>query len=102
MKNYTLIVSESAISDLREIAVYVAGLYHSDSGHKYVNRILGQLAGLSYTADIIQFSRRKTVKRIHPHAKTLSVVNRRWTIVFHTAEKYVVIDRILPSKMVTD
>ena len=53
MRSYKVIVSKEALSDLDSIAAYVAGLYRPSSGHKYVNRILGQIASLAFTAVFI-------------------------------------------------
>ena len=99
MKTYKVIVSKAAVLDLDSISSYVASLYRPESGHKYVNRILGQLASLSYTADIYPSSRFATAKAVHPNARTISIINHRWTVVFHIKEQYVMIDRIIPSKM---
>ena len=41
MKTYKVIVNNEAVSDLDGISTYVAGLYRPESGHNYVNRILG-------------------------------------------------------------
>ena len=100
MKTYEVIVSSAAVLDLEEISLFVAGQYRQESGHNYVNRILGQLASLSYTADIFQYSRFDSVKAIHAKAKTISIINHRWTMVFHTDDSFVMIDRIIPSRMV--
>jgi len=102
MRSYEVIVSNEAYSDLDEMALYIAKLYRPQSGHNYVNRILGQLAALSYTADIYQFSPMMTAKRIHPQAKTMSIMNHRWTVVFHIENIYVIVDRIIPSKMMVE
>ena len=99
MRSYRVIVSKKAVSDLDSIAAYVASLYRPESGHKYVNRILGQIAELAFTADICPPSGFAIAKEVHPHAKTLSVANHRWTVVFHIFESFVVVDRIIPSKM---
>ena len=99
MRSYQVVVSNFAMADLDGIASYVASLYRPNSGHKYVNKILGQLAALSYTADVYPVSRYMEAKDIHPKAKTLSIVNHRWTVVFHVAENFVIVDRIIPSKM---
>lgn len=99
MRSYKILVSKAALSDLDGIAQYVSSLYRLESGHKYVNKILGRLASLSFTADIYQTSRFAIAKEIHPMAKTMSIINHRWTVVFHTNEDYLIIDRIIPSKM---
>ena len=46
MKIYQVVVSDEVLSELDNISTYVASLYRQDSGHKYVNRILGKLASL--------------------------------------------------------
>ncbi len=99
MRSYKILVSKAALFDLDGIAQYVSSLYRPESGHKYVNKILGRLASLSFTADIYQTSRFAIAKEIHPMAKTMSIINHRWTVVFHTNEDYLIIDRIIPSKM---
>ncbi len=102
MRNYTVIVSNEATADLDGMARYIASLYRIESGHNYVNRILGKLASLSYTADIYQFSRYATARRIHPLAKTFSIMNHKWTVVFHVDGNFVIIDRFIPSKLMVD
>ena len=102
MRVYRVIVSNKATSDLDAVAEYIATLYRPESGHNYVNRVLGQLAALSYTADVYPYSRSMTAKRIHPRAKTLSLINHRWTAVFHIERDFVIVDRLIPSKMMVD
>ena len=99
MRNYKVIISENASSDLDAMAKYISTLYRVESGHNYVNRILGQLASLSYTADIYQYSKFVIARKIHPFAKTLSIMNRKWTVVFHIESDYVMVDRFIPSKL---
>ena len=99
MRSYQIAVSNLALADLDGIAAYVASLYRPESGRRYVNKVLGQLVSLSYTADSHPLSRFAIAREIHPNAKTLSIVNHRWTVVFHIAGSFVIIDRILPSKM---
>lgn len=69
MRSYIILVSKGALSDLDGIAQYVSSLHRPESGHKYVNKILGRLASLSFTADIFQTSRFAIAKEIHPMAK---------------------------------
>jgi plasmid stabilization system protein ParE len=97
MRVYRVKVSKAVSSDLDELSLYIASLYRPESGHKYVNRILGQLASLSYTADAYQYSRFQLAKQIHPNAKSISIMNHRWTAVFHIEGDSVIVDRIMPS-----
>jgi len=52
------------------------------------------------TYEVIVRGRFASVKAIHAKAKTISIINHRWTVIFHTDDSYVMIDRIIPSKMV--
>ena len=99
---YEVIVSNKASSDLDAMAEFIASIYRPESGHKYVDRVLGQLAALSYSADAYPFSRLMSAKRIHPHAKTLSIINHRWSVIFHIDAAFVVVDRIIPSKLMAE
>ena len=100
MRTYQVIISYAVLTELEAMAQYIASIYRPDSGHKYVNRILGQLAALSYSADAYQYSRFKMAKTIHPKAKTLTIINRKWTVVFHIDGDFVIVDKIFPAKTI--
>jgi hypothetical protein len=98
MRTYHVIISYAVLTELEAMAQYIASIYRPESGHKYVNRILGQLAALSYSADAYQDSRFTLAKAIHPKAKTITIVNHKWTVVFHIDGDFVIVDRIIPAK----
>ena len=98
MHIYQVVISYEVLSELEAMAKYVASLYRPESGHNYVNRILGQLAALSYSADAYQYSRFSFAKAIHPKAKTITIINHKWTVVFHIDCDFVIVDRIIPAK----
>lgn len=98
MRTYQVIISYVVLTELEAMAQYIASIYRPESGHKYVNRILGQLAALSYSADAYQDSRFTLAKAIHPKAKTITIVNHKWTVVFHIDGDFVIVDRIIPAK----
>ena len=100
MRSYTVIVSNEAAGDLDGIAEYIASVFKSASGHNFVNRILGQIQALSYSAGTYRESPFAMVKSIHPHAKTMNIINHRWTVVFHIDGEYVVVDRIIRSSRI--
>jgi len=102
MRNYKVIVSNKATADLDSVARFIASIHRPESGHNFVNKILGKLAALSYTADIYQYSQLPSAKTIHPKAKTITILNHRWTIVFHIEKDYVMVDRIIPSKLMAN
>ena len=98
MRIYQVIISFEVLSELEAMAKYIASIYWPESGHNYVNRVLGQLAALSYSADAYQHSRFALAKAIHPKAKTISIINHKWTVVFHIDGDFVIVDKIIPSK----
>ena len=98
MRIYQVIISYEVLSELEAVAQYIASIYRPESGHNYANRILGQLAALSYSADAYQYSRFSLAKAIHPKAKTLTIINHKWTVVFHIDGDFVIVDRIIPAK----
>ena len=69
MLSYTVIVSNEAVGDLDEIANYIATVFRSASGHNFVNRILGQIQALSYSAGTYRESPYMMAKLIHPIPK---------------------------------
>ena len=82
MRSYRVIVSNEAVNDLDAIADYIAHQYKSASGHNFVNRILGQLEALSYSAETFQTSRYFVARQIHPLAKTMNVIHHRWIVIY--------------------
>ncbi len=100
MKIYQVVVSDEVLSELDNISTYVASLYRQDSGHKYVNRILGKLASLCFAAEAYPISSYSVAKKSHPKVLTMSIINHRWTVIFHIDRNLVMIDCIIPSKMI--
>lgn len=102
MRSYNIAIRRAALDDLDAVAKYISELYRPDSGHRYRLRILNKVYDLTYVADALPYSRRKSIHLIHPKAKTLAIMNHRWTVVFHVEDDYVIVDRIIPSKMIID
>ncbi len=100
MQKYDVIVSSDATTDLDEIADYIASIYRPETGHKYVDRILGKISSLSYSAGTYRISPYIMARMIHPEAKTMSIINHKWTVVFHIEQSNVIVDRIIPSSLI--
>lgn len=102
MRTYKVVYSKLAINDIDKVVDYIASIYRKESGLRYKNRIQNQLDSLANCADALPKSKKKLIKTIHPEAKTLSIMNRRWTVVFHIDGRLVLVDRIIPSKTVKE
>ena len=100
MQTYKVVYSKATIDDINSVIAYIISIYRFESGLRYKQRIQSQIDALSYCADALPYSRRKMARKIHPKAKTLSIMNRRWTVVFHIDGDFVLVDRIIPSKLI--
>ena len=77
-----------------------SSIYRPETGHKYVDRILGKISSLSYSAGTYRISPYIMARMIHPEAKTMSIINHKWTVVFHIEQSNVIVDRIIPSSLI--
>lgn len=100
MKIYDVIVHDSAIVDIYGIADFLFANLSKESAYKYLRTIGDEIKSLSVYADCFFESRSKTIRLIHPHAKRMLSHNRKWNYIFHIEEDCVIVDRILPSKMI--
>lgn len=100
MRKRRIILNPDANEDLRQIRIFVSSLYREESGYNYVKRMFLEITPLGNSADAFPISHFETARKIHPEAKTLSIMKHRWTVVFHIEGDHVVIDRILPSSRV--
>ena len=102
MRTYELIYSNVTLGDLDAMVAYITSIRTLESALRYKNRVVSQLNTLTYAADTLPYSRKHSIRLIHPRAKTLSIMNHKWTVVFHIENEYVIVDRILVAKMITD
>lgn len=101
MLTRTVILTPKAKSDLENIERFVESIYRKGTGQAFINKIVGVVLSLSHSAGAFSLSHYHTARAIHPEAKTLSIMKHRWTVVFHINDDYVIIDRILPSSIMS-
>ena len=102
MREREILLTHEADEDISQLARFVANIYVEEAGERIRLRMMAQIVELSYSAESFAPSRYQTARRIHPEARTLSIMNHRWTVVFHIEGEYVIVDRILPSSMILD
>lgn len=102
MRTRKVLLKLDADDDLRQIREFVSSIYRKESGINYVKRLFREITILGVSADAFPLSRYQTALKIHPEAKTLSILNHRWTVVFHIEGDYVIVDRILPSSAIVE
>ena len=102
MKTYKVVYSKTAVDDLEEIVSYIKSFYRLEAGLNYIERIKNQLDSLANSADALSSNRSEMIKKLYPEAKTISIINHRWTAVYHIENDFVIIDRLIPSKMIIE
>ncbi|MDO5341517.1 MAG: hypothetical protein Q4F69_03580 [Bacteroidia bacterium] len=84
-----------------EVTLYVALKTSIEYSEVYSLKLKEEINRLSYLADVIKESDFETAKKYNKKAKILVTKNRKWSIIFHTFRNYVIVDRIIPAKMMT-
>lgn len=102
MRRYKVILDSQAMASIDSLVDFIKSFYTEESAQKYRKVMLNELNSLSYCASIFPLSSFQTARKIHPEAKTISIMKHRWTVVFHIDGDYVVVDRILPSNTMAE
>jgi plasmid stabilization system protein ParE len=100
MRIYDVFVHLSAQADIDGIADFLFANLSQESAYKYLRTIGDEIKSLSVYADCFAESRSKTIRSIHPHARRMLSHNRKWNYIFHIENDFVILDRVLPSKMI--
>lgn len=101
MKEYSLKYSELADADVVMLSVFAMKMHTFDFAVRYVTRLRSEIESLSYLAEILPENKYQLPKQYHPKAKTLAIGGHKLTVIFHIEGEYVMVDKILPSSMIT-
>ena len=99
MREYLVDYDVEAEADVARIGEWVASMHTREFAIKYINRLFDEIESLSFLADTLPRSPYGIPLLYHPNAKTMTVGNRKLTVIFHTDGDYVVVDKILPSAL---
>lgn len=100
MKTYRVIISPSANQDIDRLVDFLFTKLSKESSYHYIDIMINEVNSLSLFADCFSLSRSEVVKAIHPNARRMISHNRKWNYIFHIEDGVVIVDRILPSKMI--
>jgi len=100
MKTYKVIISKSAEQDIDSLAQFLFTKLSRDSSYRYIEIMVQEVNSLSLFADCFSLSRSKYIRSIHPEARRMISHNHKWNYVFHIDKDVVIVDRIIPSKMI--
>ena len=101
MREYKVDYAIEAEQDITEIAQWVAKKASRISARKYIDRIFDEIGDLSFLAGSLPGSKYRLPLMYHPEAKILTVCHRKLTVIFHIDGEYVIVDKILPSSLIT-
>ena len=99
MKIYVVRISLSAQADMDNLRSFLDSMLSEEGAVRYANNMRHEIESLSVFADCFGRSSSNTIRSIHPKARRMISHNRRWIYVYHVEGDFVLVDRILPSKM---
>lgn len=100
MKEYKVRILDTVFADIDDIADFIVSVSTLEHAVKYARELGAEIMTLRYLADFIPESRYRSVRHYHPHAKQLRTHNKQLNIIFHIEGDYVIVDKILASKMI--
>lgn len=96
-----VILSETVRLDIGAISDFIISVSRPEHAERYTQNLLDELADLSYLATMRPECSWKLPKHYHSQAKTLPICRRKLTAIFHIEGDYVIVDKILPSSLIT-
>ncbi len=101
MKLYPKIsISESARSDFQTLYDFLNATLSRRGTVMYLDAMLKEVNSLTAYADLYRPSRYMDIRAVHPQARHMVSHNKKWVFIFHIEEDMVVVDRILPAKLI--
>ena len=100
MTEKQVILSETVRRDIEKISDFIISVSRPEHAERYTQKLLDELATLSYMATVRPECEWLLPKRYHPNAKTMTICKRKLTAIFHIEGDYVIVDKILPSSMI--
>ena len=102
MRDRRVIIPLSVRLYMDEIADHIIELSRPEHAVRYVHEMVAEIKDLSHIADMLPDSDSTFIKKHHPNAKRYNIKHGTWCVIFHVEDDFVIIDRIMPSCMVTD
>ena len=100
MQLYEVRISLAARADMAELRKFLFEMMTEEGAIRYANSMRAEIKMLAYYANLYGRSTSMILRRIHPEARRMASHNRRWVYVYHIDGGFVIVDRILPAKMI--
>ena len=92
-------ISIAAYADMAQLRVFLRDMLSEEGAIRYANNMRAEIKMLSVYAECNGLSTSSTLRQIHPKARRMVSHNRKWLYIYHIEGKFVIVDRIIPSKM---
>lgn len=102
MRERRVIIPLSVRLYMDEIADHIIELSRPEHVVRYVHEMVAEINELSYMADMLPESHSTYIKKHHPDAKRYNIKHGTWCVIFHVEGEYVLVDKILPSSLITN
>ena len=101
MKEYKVIYRATVKPYLDELGQYISEQTTPEFADRYLEKLRREVESLSIMAGMLPPSKYLMPLRYHKDAKTMTIGKRKLTVIFHIEGEYVIVDKILPSCMIT-
>lgn len=101
MRLYKVEIASTALVDIDALSDFLVSVMSVNAAWHYVQAMKQELLSLSVYADFYHPSQYSDIRSYHPRACRMVSHNKKWVYIFHIEDNTVVVDRILPSKMIT-
>ena len=104
MRRYELQIRDVVKKDIEIIKDFVVEKTSRENAERYAAELYAEMLSLTILADSIKVTEWNTAKKYSKskREKVLVTHNKKWSIFFHTYRDKVIIDKILPSKLVKE
>ena len=101
MRQYQKIrISEAARSDLKALQEFLHYALSRRGAMLYIDAMMNEVLSIPVYADLYRVSHYADILAIHPQARHMVSHNKKWVYIFHIASDFIILDRILPAKMI--
>ena len=100
MKTYPVLIRNQVYLDLYEIASFIVSKNNYSLAQSYMLMLYNEIKTLSYLADAIPFTKWSFISTRYPYCKSHISKNKKWNIIFRIEDDFVIIEKIIASKLI--
>ena len=100
MKNYPVLIRNQVYLDLYEIALFIINKNSYHLARNYLQVLYNEIKSLAYLADVIPYTKWSSISSKYPNCKSLVTRNKKWNIIFIIENDFVIVEKIIASKLI--